>query len=104
MQFRLFKLRLRRRIRHGQHQVADIGAYTEAGLERHLFRRLGNLNKVWRFIAAWLLLLVILIGGMILQITRLGHYYQTLQPVPGGIYSEGVFGNFTNANPIYATS
>jgi peptide/nickel transport system substrate-binding protein len=104
MQFRLFKLRLRRRIRHGQHQVADIGAYTEAGLERHLFRRLSNLNKVWRFIAAWLLLVIILVGGMIVQITRLGHYYQTLQPVAGGIYSEGVLGNFTNANPIYATS
>jgi peptide/nickel transport system substrate-binding protein len=104
MQFRLFKLRLRRRFRRSQSQVADIGAITEAGLERHFFRRLGNLNKVWRFIAAWLLLVVILIGGTIIQIVRLSHYYQTQQPVAGGIYSEGLFGNFTDANPMYATS
>jgi peptide/nickel transport system substrate-binding protein len=104
MQFRLFKLRLRRRFRHGQNQVADIGVIAEAGLERHFFRRLSNLNKIWRFIAAWLLLLVILIGGTVIQTIRLSHYYQTLQPVPGGIYSEGIYGNFTNANPIYATS
>ena len=104
MKFRLFKLRLRRQFRHGQTQVSDIGAYTEAGLERHLFRRLGSLNKVWRFITIWLLLVVVLIGGMIVQIARLGHYYQTLQPVPGGIYSEGIAGSFTNANPLFATS
>jgi peptide/nickel transport system substrate-binding protein len=104
MQFRRFKLRLRRRFRRSQSQVADIGAYTEAGLDRHFFRRLGNLSKVWRFIAAWLLLLVILIGGTIIQTVRLSHYYQTQQPMAGGIYSEGMYGSFTNANPMYATS
>lgn len=104
MQFRLFKLRLRRRFRHGQSQVIGIGSFADAGLDRHFFRRLSNLGKIWRFITAWLLLLVILIGGMIVQTARLSHYYQTLQPVPGGIFSEGIVGNFTNANPIYATS
>jgi peptide/nickel transport system substrate-binding protein len=104
MQFRLFKLRLRRRFRHGQSQVAGIGSYADVGLDRHFFKRLSSLGKIWRFITAWLLLLVILISGMIVQITRLSHFYQTLQPVPGGIYSEGIFGTFTNANPIYATN
>lgn len=104
MQFRLFKLRLRRRFRHGQNQVVDIGTYAEAGLERHLFRRLGNFNKIWRFVTAWMLLLLILIVGTAVQTLHLSHYYQTLQPVPGGIYSEGLVGSFTNANPIYATS
>lgn len=104
MQYRLFKLRLRRRIRHSQGQVADIGTYAEAGLDRHLFRRLSKLGNIWRFIVAWVLLLVILIGGTVLQIEHLSKYYQTLQPVPGGIYSEGIAGTFTNANPIYATS
>jgi peptide/nickel transport system substrate-binding protein len=104
MQFRLFKLRLRRRFRHGQNQVVSVGTFADAGLDRHFFRRLGALGKIWRFITAWLLLLVILIGGMIVQIARLSHFYQTLQPVAGGIYSEGIVGTFTNANPIYATS
>lgn len=104
MQFRLFKLRLRRQIKHGHNQVSDISAFTEAGLERHLFRRLGSLNSVWRFMTAWLLVVVILIGGVIVQTARLGQYYQTSQPTEGGIYSEGIFGDFTNANPLYATS
>lgn len=104
MQFRLFKLRLRRQLRHSQNQVSDIGSYTEAGLERHFFRRLGSLNNIWRFVTAWLLLIAILIVGTIVQIARLGDYYQSVQPVAGGIYSEGIYGDFTNANPIYATS
>lgn len=104
MQFRLFKLRLRRQLKHSQNQVSDIGAFTEAGLERHLFRRLGSLNSIWRFITAWMLLVVLLIGGTIVQFARLGHYYQSVQPIPGGAYSEGIYGDFTNANPLYATS
>src|SRR5690606_15241267 len=31
-------------------------------------------------------------------------YYLSLQPATGGIYSEGILGTFTNANPIYAAS
>src|SRR6476469_7627365 len=104
MQFRLFNLRLRRQLKHSQNQVSDIGAYTEAGLERHLFRRLGSLNNVWRFVTAWVLLVVILISGTIIQIVQLGRYYQSIKPIAGGIYSEGIYGDFTNANPLYATS
>ncbi|MBC7581972.1 hypothetical protein H7097_03870 [Aeromicrobium sp.] len=104
MQFRRFKLRFRRHLKRGQNQVTDISTYAEDGLERHLFKRLGHLNKVWRFITAWILLLIILIGGMLVQITGLSKYYQTLQPIAGGTYSEGLLGTFTNANPLYATS
>jgi peptide/nickel transport system substrate-binding protein len=31
-------------------------------------------------------------------------YFETLKPIPGGIYNEGVLGTFTTANPIYASS
>jgi peptide/nickel transport system substrate-binding protein len=34
----------------------------------------------------------------------LSGYYQTLQPVPGGIYSEGILGSFTTANPLFAVN
>lgn len=37
------------------------------------------------------------------QIRGLSPYYQSLQPIPGGLYTEGLLGNFTNANPLYAT-
>jgi peptide/nickel transport system substrate-binding protein len=41
---------------------------------------------------------------LIAQNIMLSNYYQTVRPVPGGIYTEGVLGKFTNANPLYATS
>jgi len=104
MQLRLFRLRFRRRLRRSQRQVEDFGLQAEANLERHFFRRLSNLGGVWRFITAWILLLVLLIGCLAVQIEGLSSHYQTLQPVPGGTYTEGVLGTFTNANPLYATS
>lgn len=39
-----------------------------------------------------------------MQARALSPYYQTRQPVDGGIYTEGIIGSFTTANPLYATS
>ena len=47
---------------------------------------------------------MILIGALVFQNMTLGNYFQTLKPVPGGIYNEGIVGSFTNANPLYATN
>lgn len=101
---RAFKLRVRRRFRLRKRQVENIGAQAEEQLERNLFRRLERLRDARRFIASWLMLLVLLGGSMVVQIRALGGYYQTLTPVPGGTINEGIVGSFTNANPIYATS
>ncbi len=51
----------------------------------------------------WLSLLVLLISIVVIQTRALAGYYQTLQPVPGGTFTEGILGDFTNANPLYAT-
>lgn len=104
MYYRLFKLRFRRRLRKGQKQVEDIGLQAEANLEQHLFKRLGSLGKSWRFVATWVGLVALLIVGLVVQLEQLGNQYQSLQPVPGGVFTEGVLGSFTNANPMYATS
>jgi len=104
MQFRLFKLRFRRKLRHSQRQVEDLGLQAEATLEQHFFKRLSNLGRIRRFIGAWLALMVIMIGGVVVQIASLGNHYQVQQPVAGGSFSEGVLGAFTNANPLFASS
>jgi len=104
MQFRLFQRTFRRRYRKGQRQVEDLGIQAEAGLERLFFKRLGHLGKVWRFIAGWVVLLLLLLAGVISQLAGLSSHYQRLQPVPGGTYTEGVLGTFTTANPLFATS
>lgn len=80
-----------------------MGFQAEENIERHFFKRLSRLADVRRFVISWILLFVLLIGGAIFQTTTLGNYYQSLQPVAGGTYTEGIIGSFTNANPIYAT-
>lgn len=104
MQFRRFRLRFHRQLRHSQKQVEGIGVQAEQQIDKHLLRRFGRLGPVRRFVISWLLLVVILIAGLVGQNIALSNYYQTVRPVPGGIYNEGVLGTFTNANPLYATS
>jgi peptide/nickel transport system substrate-binding protein len=103
MRFKLIKLRFRRQLRHGQQQVEGLGSQTEQQVERHFVKRLGNLSPVRRFVGGWLLLMVLLIGCLLAQNMLLSNYFQTLRPVPGGIYNEGMLGTFTNASPLYAT-
>lgn len=104
MEFRLLRLRFRRRLRKGQRQVEDLSAQAEEQIEEHLFKRFDRLLAVRRFVAGWLGLVLLLISVVVAQSLSLSSYYQTLQPVPGGVYNEGVQGRFTNANPIFATS
>jgi peptide/nickel transport system substrate-binding protein len=104
MIFRAFKLRFRRRLRMQKLQVEELGQQAEQQLERNFFRRLERLADVRRFVITWIILLVLLGGVVAAQIRGLGGYYQNPQPVPGGTYSEGILGAFTNANPLYATS
>lgn len=96
--------RLLSRFHRSQRQVEDISSQAEEHIEEHLLKRFGRLNQVRRFVAGWLVLVLLLIAGLVVQNLALSGYFQTLRPVPGGIYNEGVLGRFTNANPIYATS
>lgn len=100
---RSYKLRFRRRFRLQRKQVGEFGAQAEQHLENNFFKRLERLIQVRRFVLSWLLLVVLLIGVSIAQNRSLSSYYQTPQPIPGGTYTEGMMGSFSNANPIYAT-
>ncbi len=104
MRTRLIRLRFRRHLRKGQRQVEDLGTQAEEHIDQHLLGRFDRLYPVRRFVAAWLGLMFLLIGGLVIQNMSLSTHYQSLKFVPGGIYNEGVLGRFTNANPIYATS
>lgn len=101
---RTTKLRWRRRFRRSQKQVGDLGSQAEDNLEKHFFKRLSRLTQVRRFIFSWVILFVLLIGGVLLQNRSLGAYYLTPKPTAGGIYTEGILGSFTNANPLYVAS
>jgi peptide/nickel transport system substrate-binding protein len=102
--FGLFQRRFRRRLRKGQRQVEELSLQAEQGLERNLLRRFERLSLVKRFVAGWIGLLVLLLGCLSWQLMNLSAYYQHIRPVPGGMYSEGLQGGFTTANPLYASN
>lgn len=103
MQFRRLKLRFHRDLAKRKRQVEDFGLQAESHLERNFFKRFDNLMKVRRFAVTWIVLVVLLIGCVVAQTRGLSGYYQTLRPAPGGMYTEGILGSYTNANPVYAT-
>ena len=83
--------------------AAQLGQQADEQIERLLIRRFDQLVSVRRFVLLWISLFVFLFFLTVLQLRSLSPYYQSLQPVPGGMYSEGLSGAFTNANPLYAT-
>ena len=97
------KARFGRLVRRRRKQVVQASEQAEQQIDRLVFRRLGRLVGVRRFIAGWVLFVLVLIAGVAMQSRGLGQYYQALVPVPGGTFREGVIGSYTNANPLYAT-
>src|SRR4051812_9295180 len=95
---RTTKLKWRRLLRRRKKQVTEIGNAGEQNFEKLFVRRLIRLPKVLRFMAGWVGLLVLLTIGLIIQSRALAPKYQTVQPKPGGTYTEGMLGTFTNAN------
>jgi peptide/nickel transport system substrate-binding protein len=96
--------RLRRRFRTRKRQVVDIGGSANKQLDRHVFRRWHNLKDARRFIIVWVLLVMVLIAGTVMQTRALGRYYLEPSPIGGGVVSEGMEGVFSNANPIFTSN
>jgi peptide/nickel transport system substrate-binding protein len=94
------KLRLRRELRMRKLQLQSTGEQAD----KYFIRRLDRLTTVRRFVVAWIVFAVALIVASVAQNYALSSHYQSLQPAPGGIYTEGIAGSFTNVNPIYAAT
>lgn len=104
MQFKRFRRVFKKHLRRQQKQVETFSQSAEKGIDRNVFRRFKRLKPVRRFVLTWVALMVLLIGCSVAQLQHLSAYYQSPQPVPGGIYTEGIVGSISNVNPIYATS
>lgn len=91
-------------MRKQQKAIAGVGEDANKQFENHVVRRWRNLVGVKRFVAGWLFLVLLLAGGVYYQTQNLSAYYQSDQPVPGGTYREGIVGEFSNFNPIYAST
>jgi peptide/nickel transport system substrate-binding protein len=71
---------------------------------RHFFSRLENLGAIRRDIVIWLSLLAVLVLAVVLQSALYSGSYQTSGPAPGGTYAEGVVGDISSFNPLYANT
>jgi len=96
--------RLRRVFRKRRRQVEGMTTEANRQLDRHVFRRITNLQYSWRFLTSWLIMALIITTGLVVQTRYLDRYYLFDTPVAGGEFVEGMQGNFSNANPIYAVS
>ncbi|MBI4033400.1 peptide ABC transporter substrate-binding protein [Candidatus Saccharibacteria bacterium] len=97
------KRRFWRRVARRRRGAVEFTQQVDQKIDRLLLRRFDRLISVKRFVILWIGLFVILFFATFVQIRNLSSHYQSLQPVPGGIYSEGMVGTLTNANPIYAS-
>lgn len=80
-----------------------MGVKAEEQLDQLVVRRLDRLVNARRFVFSWLLLLALLGGGVVYQLSALGSQYKVFKATSGGTYNEGIIGSFTNSNPLYAT-
>jgi len=97
------RLRWRRSFKRQKQQVEILSQKADTKLDRLFFKRLSGLIDVRRFVIAWVLLIVFSLTGVWFQFRTLPDYYKSTVPSAGGIYTEGILGTFTTANPIYAT-
>lgn len=98
------RLRLRRLFRRRQKQVEAATQLAGEQVETNFIGRFEQLWSVRRFAAGWMALLVLVSVCTVVQTLALSSYYQSVQPVAGGVYNEGMVGVYSNANPIYASS
>ncbi|HSX43330.1 MAG TPA: peptide ABC transporter substrate-binding protein [Candidatus Saccharimonadales bacterium] len=100
---RTTQLRMRRILRRKQKQMEAVTEAAEQQFDANLIARFDRLMHVKRFTAGWLTLVILAIVCTTMQTLSLSGYFQTVQPVSGGIYNEGIVGTYSNANPVFAT-
>ena len=96
------KLKARRAIRNQKRIAESVAVQADEDIERLIFSRLSNFRAVRNFVFIWVLLLGFLCFGVLWQRSTIDSYYITTAPTTGGIYREGVLGNFTTSNPLFA--
>jgi peptide/nickel transport system substrate-binding protein len=100
---RKIKLLFRRFARKRQRQVEDLGQVADEQIDKHFFRRLGHLFAVKRFLIGWISLILLLGLALFLQFNFMKQQSEKTIFAEGGIFNEGIVGEYTNINPIYAS-
>lgn len=95
--------RLKRFFRKNRKKAERGVESVDSSIDQHLANKVHRLQSVRRFVAGWIVIVVLVVGLSIYQFNIF--FASTRQTVPseGGVFREGVVGRFTNANPVFAT-
>lgn len=97
------RLRFRRALKQRKRQANTRVSRAGRSFEAHFIERIDSLVESRRFAFGWGALAVLMISLTILQTLNLSGVFQHSSPSKGGIYSEGMVGTYSGANPLFAT-
>ena len=104
MSLHVIRLRFRRLRRRTWSKIINAVIGASEQFDKNFLGRVGRIRYVWKFMVVWTLLFLLAGGGLLWQSSNLKTYYQVQKPAAGGIFSEGIEGSFTTANPLYAVN
>ncbi|PLS80953.1 hypothetical protein CYG49_03405, partial [Candidatus Saccharibacteria bacterium] len=90
--------------KHVQRRLKKIESATLRHAHKFIFQRWKNVQEVRRHALAWLMLVGVLIGSLVLQSAAIQRSYQVVTAAESGTYAEGVLGQLDSLNPIFATT
>jgi peptide/nickel transport system substrate-binding protein len=90
----------RRKVRKSLKFWKNINALFRSGINQPIKK---NFVFVRRFVIGWIVIIGLMAVGITLQSQQLDSAYKKALPKQGGAYTEGMVGELTNLNPIFAS-
>ena len=83
-------------------KAVKLQASSSKHIGKYVTRRASRIGDVRRFVASWLLLVLLLIIGTFAGLMQVRSGSAQSTPVAGGIYTEGMVGEVNNLNPLFS--
>lgn len=84
-------------------KALDLQSSSSQHVSEHVIKRAKNIVGARRFIASWLLLVIVLSVATIGSLAQIISASRTTSPTVGGTYTEGMIGTLTNLNPLFGS-
>lgn len=97
------KFQMRRFFRKRHRETTNTFSKILDNFDKYFTSRLSSLLQAKRFTLSYLILAILLLATTSYQILNLGKTYQSLMPISGGAYHEGIVGTFSTVNPLFAS-
>jgi peptide/nickel transport system substrate-binding protein len=94
------RFRLQRQLRRWGRELGAVPAAISRFWNQHLGGKWHQLTMVRGFVAAWWLLIIILLVGTAIQVNGVSSKGMVARRLPGGTYSEALVGTVKSINPI----